>query len=365
VPVVSVVMAVHNGERFLREAIESVLDQTFGAFELLVVDDASTDRTRAILETYRDRRIRVLTNDRKRGLSHSLNRGIGEARGRYIARLDADDVAEPDRFATQVEYLDRHADVALLGSWYRIIDEQGRETGRRWVPGGHHEIRWMLGFCNAFAHSAVMIRRAALDTVGLYDESLGYAMDYDLWVRIADRMRVANYERFLLRWRTSSSSLTSALGDRTELLDRVVADLGRRLDWSGYDTEERARRAGLLIGIIAGSPDAMSIEDARWAVDTLFTLHRAYCAEHAGPGFPEETLWRNLRRNVARALLWMGHRHADRHDARYARSTLALAAKVDARSIVSRDAATLIAKIVGGRPAIAMSRSLAHRVGRG
>jgi glycosyltransferase involved in cell wall biosynthesis len=364
-PAVSVVMAVHNGERFLREAVESVLDQTFGSFELLVVDDASTDRTRAILDTYRDRRIRVIANDRQRGLSYSLNRGIGEARGRYIARLDADDVAEPDRFATQVEYLDRHADVALLGSWYSIIDEQGRETGRRWVPGDHHEIRWMLGFCNAFAHSAVMIRRTALDEVGLYDESLRYAMDYDLWVRIAERMRVANYEKFLLRWRTSSSSLTSALGDRTELLDRVVADLGRRLDWSGSSAEERERRAGLLIGIIAGSPDDMSIDDARWAVDTLFTLHRGYCAEHARPGFPEEALWQNLRRNVARALLWMGHRYPDRRDARYARSALALAAKVDRKALASREAAALVAKLLGGRPAIWVSRSLAPRVGRG
>src|SRR5690606_198612 len=112
-PVVSVVMAVRNGERHLREAIDSILHQAYPDFELILIDDASTDRTADILASYGDDRIRVLRNDRHLGLSASLNRGIREARGRYIARLDADDVAEPERFARQVDFLDRHGEVAV------------------------------------------------------------------------------------------------------------------------------------------------------------------------------------------------------------------------------------------------------------
>ena len=162
----------------------------------------------------------------------------------------------------------------------------------------------MLGFCNAFAHSAVTIRRSALDEIGLYDESLVYAMDYDLWLRIAARARVANLDRFLVRWRTNPVSLTATLGDRTERIDRVAADLARRLGWAEHTRDENVRRADLLSSIVAGSPADMSIGDAEWAVDTLGTLLDVYGREHPEAAAAGDDLRKSVRRQVsARVLL--------------------------------------------------------------
>jgi len=364
-PLVSLVMAVRNGERFLRESIQSVLAQSFRGFELLIVDDASTDRTRAIIDSYHDRRIRVITNETQRGLSASLNRGIGAARGRYIARLDADDVAEPERLAAQVELLEQRPEIALAGSWYTIVDEQGREIARRAVPCDHHEIRWMLGFCNAFAHSAVMIRKSALDEVGLYDESLTYAMDYDLWLRIAARMRVANLGRYLVRWRANSASLTAALGDGTERVERTTMDLARRLGWPEHAREENTRRAELLSSIIAGSPADMSLQEAEWATGTLFALLDTYCREHPEAAEYQDALQENLRRHVARVCFWMGHRYPDKRGYAYALGALRLGVRVRRGALFTRDATTLMLKLLGGRLAVSVARSIVPRAAHG
>lgn len=355
-PPVTVLMAVHNGARFLREAIESTLGQSFGAFEFLIVDDGSTDATRAIIDSYGDPRIRVVANDRNLGLSASLNRGIRLARGRYIARIDADDVSEPDRLEQQFAFMERHPEIALLGSWYTIIDEHGATVGRRWVPCDQHEIRWMLRFCSAFAHSAVMIRRSVLDDVGLYDESLTYALDWDLWVRIAARARVHNLDRFLVRWRTSPGSMTGRLGDRTERFDRVVAALAQRPDWADLDRETLERRADLLCGIVAGSPPDASPEEAEQAAENLLALHDEYCRDVPAEVVP--ILRAGVRRDLARALLWIGHRYADRIGRADARRLLRLAARIDPRSVARREGATLLAKLAGGRPVVAAIRQI-------
>jgi glycosyltransferase involved in cell wall biosynthesis len=361
-PVVSVVMAVRDGERHLREAMESILRQSYPDFELIVVDDASTDRTPAIIASYADTRVRTLRNEDHRGLSASLNRGIREARGRYIARIDADDVAEIDRFARQVDFLERHAEVAVVGSWYTIIDDQGRQVGRRWVPCDHFEIRWMLRFCSAFAHSAVMMRRSVLlDEIGPYDESLVYAMDYDLWLRLAAKHRVANLNEFLLRWRTSPTSMTALLGDGTERFPRVAADLQRRLGWSAETTAENERRADLLCRIVAGSPPDASLDDAAWAMQTLLQLHEEYCRENVPHPEIATALRRGLDHHLARCWLWLGHRYPDLRDYRYAWTALERARRLRAASVVSAEGRSLVAKLLGGRAAVAAVRAFNAR----
>ena len=129
-PTVTVLLAVHNGEPYLHEAVQSVLDQTFTDFELLVVDDASTDATVEIVESFGDERIRLLRNVEKLGQVPSLNRGLRESRGRYVARLDADDACRPARLARQVEILDAQPRVAVVGTWMDAVDERGRLLGR-------------------------------------------------------------------------------------------------------------------------------------------------------------------------------------------------------------------------------------------
>lgn len=359
-PTVTVLLAVRDGERFLRSAIDSLLRQSFGAFELLIVDDASSDRTQAIIESYEDGRIRVLRNDTHRGLSASLNRGIRHARGRYIARLDADDVAEPGRLAAQVAFLDREADVAMVGSWYSIIDEHGRRIGERRVPEHHDDIRWMLRFCNAFAHSAVTIRKSALDEAGLYDESLRYAMDYDLWVRISARMRVANLGEFLVRWRTRTDSLTARLGEDTERLDRVADDVARRLAWPDLSPAERRRRAAILCGIVAGSPVDATVSDARWALGALTDLHADFCREHVQSAERVNSLRRSMRRDTATSLLWMAHRYPDTQSYGSAWSLMRLAARLDPGILRTRAGTSLAAKLVGGPIAVAAARAIAR-----
>jgi glycosyltransferase involved in cell wall biosynthesis len=358
-PVVTVLMAVFNGERYLREAVQSILNQTFRHFELLVVDDGSTDGSRAILESFDDPRLRVVHHAVNQGLSRSLNHGLAEARGRYIARMDADDVAAPDRLALQVDFLERHADVVAVGSWYTIVDDGGREIGRRWTPCDDIDVRWTMQFCSPFAHGAVTMRRAALaNDARVYDESLTYAMDYDLWVRLAARGRLANLDRFLLGWRQAPGSMTSTVGDRTERLDRVTAAIAAELGWPRHDGPDAERRADVLCAMVAGQTLDISVEDATAAIDTLFQLQAGFCRRQNVDARTAARLRTDLTRQTTRALYWLGHLYPDRRNWRFACRALAAAARRSPASLATSEAASLLMKIAGGRPMTALVRRL-------
>ena len=354
-PIVTVLMAVFNGEKYLREAIDSVLTQTFGDFELLIVNDGSTDGSRAIVESYGDSRIRLIDNETNLGLARSLNRGLAVARGRYVARLDADDVSEPERLARQAEFMERHPDVVLLGSWHTLIDEHSKEIGRRWVPCDHFPIRWMLEFICPFAHSAVMIRRTALLTES-YDESFEYAMDYDLWLRLAERGRVANLNQFLMRYRVSPDSMTARLGDKTERFDRVAASLAARLGWSSEDKRANERKADLLCAMISGATPDASVEEAEWGVRTLFELHADFCRRHELDRATARVYRAMLAWDTARALFWMAHRYPDGTDYGSAVRLFWAAVRLSPRSLLTREGLTLVLKLLGGQPAVLMAR---------
>jgi hypothetical protein len=209
-PRVSVVLAVHNGERFLQAALASVLGQSLQDFELIVVNDGSTDRSRTIVLGMQDARIRLLDNEGNLGLTPSLNRGLGEARGEFIARLDADDLAMPDRLARQVAFLDAHPDVALVAGGYRIIDVEARWQRRVLPPRDHVALRWELLFTCPFAHSAVMWRREAVAVaVGGYAPEYQYAMDWEFWARIASRLQLAAIPGVVALYRDQPESMTA------------------------------------------------------------------------------------------------------------------------------------------------------------
>ena len=358
-PTLTVVMAVFNGALYLREAVDSLLAQTFADFELLIVDDGSTDATRAIIESYSDRRITLLANERNLGLSRSLNRGVALARGDYVARMDADDISEQDRLATQFEFLERHPDVVVVGSSYTLIDQHGRHVGRRWVPCDDAGIRWMLQFCSPFAHSAVMMRKTALeDLAAVYDESLVYAMDYDLWIRLAELGRLANLNELLVRWRIHPDSMTGRLGDTTERFDRVVTSFVERLGWPPGDKCGNKRKGDLLCGIVsANTPDA-TLEELTWAIRTLSELLDDFCRRHNLDTRTNRMLRRDLLRDTSRTLHWMGHRYADRHDYRDAMRAFAAAGRLSAASLRTPDAMSLAAKLIGGRPLVSVVRQL-------
>jgi glycosyltransferase involved in cell wall biosynthesis len=143
-PRISVVMSVYNGEKYLRQAIESILQQTYTDFEFIIIDDGSTDSSREIIQSYDDKRIRLVINEQNIGLTKSLNKGIRLAKGEFIARMDADDISLPQRFEKQVAYLDSHPEVGVLGTYANIIDHRGKIINNIIFPTEHETILWTM-----------------------------------------------------------------------------------------------------------------------------------------------------------------------------------------------------------------------------
>lgn len=211
-PKVSVIMSVYNGEKFLRDSIESILNQTFNDFEFIIIDDCSTDKTADIIKTYsyRDPRIRIITNEQNLGLTKSLNIGINESRGEFIARMDSDDVTLPERFEKQVRFLDENKDYGVVGAWAKVIDDLGVEVDEFDWETDDKTIRKNLIKWNSMIHPLAMIRKDILEKVGMYSENLRYAQDYDLWFRVAKVSKLANLPEFLLKYRISNKSITAS-----------------------------------------------------------------------------------------------------------------------------------------------------------
>ncbi len=207
-PQVSIVMSVYNGERYLQEAIDSVLNQTFTDFEFIIVNDGSTDTTWDILTSYDDPRIRLVRNQENIGLTKSLNKGLALAQGEYIARQDADDISLPERLERQVEFLDHNRYVGLVSSSFIEINEQGEEIRSRSLPVDNDTIQQSLLCYNCFCHGAVVLRKECLEKVGSYREGFASAQDYDLWLRIAEHFNVANIGEPLYKWRVHSRSIS-------------------------------------------------------------------------------------------------------------------------------------------------------------
>jgi len=222
-PAVSVVMAVYNGEPWLGEALASILGQSLIDLEFIVVDDGSTDGTPKRLATIGDTRLSVLRQSRG-GQTAALNRGLRAARAPLIARIDADDVALPERLARQAAFLAAHPDVGLLGTAAREIEPSGAVVRTLAAPGDDRALRRELMRANPFIHSSVMFRRAVVDAVGAYDESFAVAQDYDLWLRMSRVTRLANLGEPLVLRRLAPGRLSSAR-DTTRLRDEVVAKL--------------------------------------------------------------------------------------------------------------------------------------------
>ena len=191
VPAVSVLMSVHNGAPWVGDAVASVLAQTAGDLELIVIDDGSTDTTREILARVRDPRVRV-EHQTRAGLTRALNHALALARAPLVARLDADDLALPERLERQLAFLAAHAEVGLLGTGAREVDEGGREVAVIRPPADDGALRRMLIRRNPFVHSSVVMRRAVVERAGGYDGRLPVAQDYDLWMRMSGLAGLAN-----------------------------------------------------------------------------------------------------------------------------------------------------------------------------
>lgn len=247
-------MPVYNGERFLAEAIESILGQTFGAFEFVIIDDGSTDASPTILADYasRDPRIRVVTQANA-GIVAALNRGLAECRAPLVARMDADDVSEPDRLAAQTKVLRGDSDLVLLGTAIRLVAESGRPGPVVRGPACHDAIAETLQRGNCIAHPTVIMRRDAVMTAGGYREELRHAEDYDLWSRLAPRHRLANLPHPFLRYRIHESQASWESAEIQAIRTIATRLLAAERRTHGQDSVERGltndsglvRRAGV------------------------------------------------------------------------------------------------------------------------
>lgn len=238
-PKVSVIMPTYNHEKFVGAAIESVLNQTFQDFELVIMDDGSKDRTPEVVAGYSDPRIRFVPSPRNRGVCATLNDCIRMARGEYIAELNSDDLCKPDRLEKQVAWLDAHPETGVVFSYAEIINDEGgphEDTSHFYhkvflVPN-RNRLEWLRQFFfvgNALCHPSSMVRRAVHDEVGLYNERLGQVHDFELWIRICLRHEIHIIEENLVCFRLLRGE-ANASGQRPDTMARVYWESRKILD---------------------------------------------------------------------------------------------------------------------------------------
>jgi len=276
---VSVVMPVYNGARYLREAVDSILSQTYTDFEFIIVDDGSTDETPAILATYAkaDPRVVLVPNHQNLGLVHSLNRGLALARGEYVARMDADDISLAERFERQVAYLEVHPDVGVLGTNIIYIDSEGQPLGDgkpkdRW-PVTPQVARWMLLWRCPIYHPTVMIRRAALaQMASAYDPAYQHAEDRELWTRLSRQTCIASLPDVLVQYRITASSVSRRHQEEQRAMDHAIMrrELTALLGQTPPDALET------LIGVFS-KHQTNTKADYVGAADLLFEAYRRFC----------------------------------------------------------------------------------------
>ncbi len=206
-PKISVIMPVYNGEKYLKEAIDSILAQTYADFEFIIIDDGSSDSSPEIVKSYADKRIRFYANEENMGVARTLNRGLDLATGEYIARMDADDISLPKRFEKQAKYLDKHPKVGVLGCGTESFGE-GMISNFSKPKASSAEYKANLFFNTCVAHPAVMIRKSAIKE-NRYEIEYNGLEDYVLWWRIAKDYKIYSLTEILLRYRKHKEQVTN------------------------------------------------------------------------------------------------------------------------------------------------------------
>ena len=325
-PKVTVLMSVYNGERYLREAVESVLNQAFAGFEFIIIDDGSTDATSEILDGFGDPRIVRFMNERNIGLAGSLNKGLAMARGEYIARMDADDINLPERLAKQVVFLDEHREVGVVGCAIQVIDADGSPIRVQRYPTTHGPLLWALCFYTPLAHPTVVFRKAVVERVGGYDCALLINEDRDLWQRLSSVTRFANLPEVLFSYRMHPGSACHIYSDPVGCNS---AKSGQRMMSGilGYNVSLEVCRS-LGLGRFQTAVDALQ------AVSVIRSLYDTFMGK-TSLSTSEKRVIRSdaTQRLVSLAWRWM-------HKAKMRREFLALALRMNP---------LLVAKVIVGR----------------
>lgn len=267
-PVISVLLPVYNAEKYIEQAVTSVLNQTFTDFELIVINDASTDNTLPILNGFSDNRIKIITNPESYRISKSLNIGIRLAKGEYIARMDGDDIAHPKRFEKQIALFFAKPDVSFCCTWVRQFkDNVSKKYIKRNYPN-HDEIKANLLFLNTIFHPTVMFKKEALKKYNLsYDESLRLLEDYTLWVNASEKVRFANINEALLDYRIHTTNISVLKGENRNKLDeghyRVYQHIFNKLELK-YSERDLAVHRKIAIREIDYGDATLTAEIVEW-----------------------------------------------------------------------------------------------------
>lgn len=251
-------MAAYNAASYIKESITSILEQTFKDFELLIINDGSTDETVAVIGNFNDPRIRLIQNDRNRGLVFTRNVALKEARGEYIAVLDSDDIAVPNRLELQYNFFLENPKTALCGGNGIVIDEDGKilPGNRLTVPTGNDNIKITLLFRNAFVNSTVMFKTAVFKEIQGYQE-YAPAEDYDLFIRIADKYPINNLDRPLVKYRYHSSNISVIQSDVAEI--KIIAI--KKIQLSNLRIHADQKLIGALLNILNWNLESSTFSD--------------------------------------------------------------------------------------------------------
>jgi glycosyltransferase involved in cell wall biosynthesis len=279
-PLVSVVMPAYNARRYVAEAVESVLAQTFADFEFLIVDDGSTDDTPAILQKFaaRDHRIEVITQPNS-GVGAALNAGLALARGRYIARMDSDDICLPLRFEKQVEYLERTLDCVLVGSRVMIIDSDGTSLFEMdSVQLTHEKIDELLMRARwSIVHPSIMMRTDIVRRLGGYNNDLVPVEDHDLFLRLAEVGKLANLPDVLLKYRKHPMNSVRVLADRRVTALKKVMDSA----WQRRGMPDRSGYPEILPDVDRDDPRREIKQKRNWGWECLKSGNVAVARKYA------------------------------------------------------------------------------------
>lgn len=244
-PKVSVVMPAYNAEKYISEAIDSILEQTYSDFEFIIINDCSTDYTEEIILSYDDPRIVYLKNEKNMGVAATLNRGLAIAQGEYIARMDADDISLPERFEKQVQFLDNNLSVAVLGSAVERFGENG-DLERKCFSVDSEEMKLDMFFSCGIAHPSVMLRRDVIAALGGYDLWFEGMEDYELWCRVMEKYAIVACPDVLLRYRIHGNQVTKNPSEKYSKRMRHLKI--RQLDRLGISEDKAESYFNLCLG---------------------------------------------------------------------------------------------------------------------
>ena len=274
-PKVSVIMSTYNDSKYIRNSIESILNQTYKDFEFIIIDDASADDTVDIIKGFDDKRIKLIVNEQNQGLTKNLNKALRIVSGQYVARMDGDDISYLNRLEKQVEYMDKHSDVYLLGTAIRNIGA----SDLYWkLPDDSEELRIRMLLHPVFAHPSFMFRKELIDEGIMYDETFRTAQDYDFAKRVSQKHKIGRLQEVLLNYRvhekqisrtSNKNQVDNAARIRSSLLEELEITLtGEQQqiydDWVSekvLNGAESYKRAYELIDIICEHNDKLKIYD--------------------------------------------------------------------------------------------------------